>query len=179
MTATGTLNPSGGGSIALSGTYNTETDTLNLQGSLYTFAGQYDSLGVPPGIVGGYTGPNGSGIFGCFSGGPSVVKPYCGSYINATETVGGRWNFIAIADTAFGGATFAVGSSSGITFEGTITGTGTIRTMSLQGGNPPDLVLTGAGTIDVSTGIADGTWTLQDNVAPSTDNGTWDGSLCP
>jgi hypothetical protein len=61
---------------------------------------------------------------------------------------------------------------------------GTVRDLTIffvtdEDGNPPALQITGSGTLDISTGIASGDWTLEDTVTPSTDSGTWDGSLCP
>ena len=66
VTAIGTLKKVGGGTVALTGTYNDVSDSLNLAnaGAGYTFGGEYDTTGTFDAISGGYTGPGGSGFFG-------------------------------------------------------------------------------------------------------------------
>src|SRR5437899_950654 len=57
ITVTGTVKFVGGATIILTGTYNTDNDSLIVSGGGYTFKGTYTN-GV---ISGTYTGPNGAG----------------------------------------------------------------------------------------------------------------------
>ncbi len=178
--ATGTLDLDGGGLVSLSGTYDTVTDSLNLSDGLpggYAFVGVYDTTGADPGIIGGYTGPNGNGLWGCFVGTESTVKVFCGSFENAGMTVSGRWSLIIIADRLIGGMV-ATGSSDIIGFEGTVTGSSNPRILSMAG-EEAGVELTGAGAWDTTTNDLSGTWSTSDSGTQAPiDNGTWASTLC-
>jgi len=181
VTATGTIKPIGGGTISLTGNYNTDTDSLGLSGSGYTFTGQADTTGNVDAILGQWTGPGGPGVFGCADGTASYpVSAYCGSYENDTAPDTGNLDFLAIGDEFSGIVISADGDPPPRTFEGTLTGTGTVRTINGTG-QEGDLELTLTGTLDTSTHtVVDGTWRVYDIVnVVLIDSGTWTGAICP
>ncbi len=180
VTATGSMDLDGGGVIQLGGTYNDETDTLKISGGGYTFIGTYDATGTVPGILGGFTGPD-QGFFGCVTGTASSVKVFCGTFVNAGVTVDGRWNILIVGDE-LAGLAVVTGSSGVVGLEGTITGTGNPRQITIELVSSDDIVadsqLSADGTWDTTTNEVSGTWTLYDSTPTQIDNGTWTGGLC-
>ena len=174
IAATGSLDLSGGSIIGLSGTYKEESDTLNLIGGGYTLIGAYDSTGSYPGILGGYLGPNGPGLFACVTG--VAAQVFCGTFVNGGATVQGRWNLIVAGDDA-AGAAIPYGTTDLIGMERTITGTGNPRTITFLGGQDGVSELTATGTWDTTTNMITGTWETTDGVNPL-DSGTWEASPC-
>ena len=174
--ATGTLHLDAGGMIQVAGYYNPETDTLAVAGSGYTLVGAYDESGVDA-IVGQYIGPTDAGFFGCAVGSSSAVRVYCGEFQNEGLTVGGRWNLIVVGTNVVG---IAISTDNDqFPFEGTVSGTGTTRTITLSANDGAGGTLTATGTLDTATfTISDGTWTTEINSVP-VDSGTWGGALCP
>jgi len=179
VTATGTIKPIGGSTISLTGNYNTDTDSLGLSGSGYVFTGQTDTTGIVDAILGQWTGSGGPGVFGCADGTASYpVSAYCSSYENDTASDNGKLAFLAIGDE-FSGIVFPADGDPPRTFEGTLTGTGTVRSINGQG-QEGDLQLNVAGTLDTSTYTVGGTWSIYDVVNDIVvDFGTWTGALCP
>lgn len=178
ITATGAITPIGGSSIALTGTYNDQSDSLDLaNGSAgYTFAGAYDTTGSFDAMVGQYSGPNGPGFFGCITG-LGTPTTYCGTFDSNTTAVTGSFD-ILIAGGEVGGIAFPT-SGEPFAFDGTIETTGTMRAITAGNSDPGVSLLTVTGTLDTTTNTVSGTWTYEDLIAPSTDTGTWSGSLCP
>ena len=170
--ASGSADLDGGSVVTLSGTYSDETDTLNLTGGGYTFVGEYDDTG--PAIFGAYAGPNGVGLFGVVQGGG--VQVFCGSFVNTGATVNGRLNLIIRGDEV-GGAGVPEGSSEGAGFEGTVTGTGNPRTVTLGGETGGGESFTATGDWDTTANTITGTWEQSDGVNVL-DSGTWEASLC-
>ncbi len=178
ITASGTIKPIGGSAVMLTGTYDDAADTLNLTNvsSGYSFAGAYDTTGSFDALIGQYDGPNGAGFFGCVTG---VVTPtsYCGTFDSDVTSTAGNWDLL-IAGGEVGGIAFPT-SGEPFAFEGTIQTTGTMRAITAGNTDPGVSQLTIDGTLDTTTNTVSGTWTLEDLVTPSTDSGTWSGSLCP
>lgn len=177
VTATGSIKPIGGGTISLTGSYNTDTDTLGLSGSGYVFTGQADTTGGVDVITGSWTGPGGPGVFGCGEGTASnPVGAYCGSYENDAGTDTGNFDFLAIGDE-FSGIVFPSDGSEPSVFEGAISGTGTVR--NIDGlGQVGDLELIVTGTLNTTTGAVAGTWETRDVNLIVVDFGTWMGARC-
>lgn len=175
VTATGSLDPDGGSVVSLTGTYDTDTDTLKLTDGGYTLLGVFDSTGSVDGIVGSYAGPNGTGMFGCFVASAGAVQTSCGSFVNMGATVSGRWNAIILGDEALAGAV-ASGDDEVVGMEGVVTGTGNPRTITLAGEGSM-FQLSASGSWDTTTNTITGTWETTDGVS-ILDTGTWDGSPC-
>jgi hypothetical protein len=125
-TATLTLI-NGGGTFALSGTFDEVTRTLTLGGSGFSLTGTIANGQV----TGNYTGPNGSvGIFSSLDSTRQNIQPYCGTYHRVTED--GVWNFeIAASGEVSGNGIATSGPSSIGASRFFITGTRTGSTVDL------------------------------------------------
>ena len=178
--ASATITPTGGSSINLIGFYSDEEESLYVAGPNYTLIGHYDDSETPPSFTGSVTSTGGDGIFGCFLGGTTTVKIYCGTYESTSGPAAGSWNMVSI-DTSLVGVAFPAGGSASdlITFDGTIERTGTTRAIAFTGGDPGVLDLTGTGTYDTVTTDVSGGWVLDDVTDVNDDGGTWMGKLCP
>lgn len=181
VTASGSLDLDGGAVIPFTGTYDTVTDSMDAFATDplgdYTLAGAYDSTGTVGGVLGSYDGPNGSGFFGCLAGTPGSITTLCGSFDNQSMTETGLWNTIIYADEV-AGAAVPDGSSTLIGFEGTVTGTGNPRQISIAGSDGA-VDLTATGTWDTVTNQITGTWdTVDSGTQAPIDNGTWSGDPC-
>jgi hypothetical protein len=127
-TATATLTPiDGGGTFALTGTFDEATKTLTLSGSGFALKGTIANGK----LTGNYTGPGGSvGIFSNLNSTSQSVQPYCGTYHRVTED--GVWNFgIAASGEVSGGGIAKTGPSSIGALPFFITGTRSGNTLSL------------------------------------------------
>src|SRR5512140_812404 len=81
VTATGTLKIVGGSTVSLTGSYDSELDTLHLAGGGYLIRGTYYTpTDQPPSMNGEWTGPGGAGFWGCVLGSGSAVKVFCGTF---------------------------------------------------------------------------------------------------
>lgn len=91
ITITGTLKIQGSAPITLTGTYDTETDSLKITAGPYTFQGTYSDGEV----AGSYDGPNGVGSFTAGVSTSGSSKVYCGQYTeNSPDTGTGKINVI-------------------------------------------------------------------------------------
>jgi hypothetical protein len=170
VTATAVASLETGSAVVLSGTYKPGSDSLQLSGQGYSFQGYYWSTAVPPHIEGYYNGPNGAGYFACMPGARSAVKVLCGHFQSGSTSTAGRWN-VVVAGTTLLGFESPSGDPGVVGFSGTVSGTGTVRTLAFSTGG--DFVFGGTGTWDTSTDHANGTWATDD------DSGTWTADLCP
>jgi hypothetical protein len=148
--ATGTLTPSGGSGISLTGSFNTSTKLVNLAGSGHTLVGTVVS-GV---LSGDYAGPGGSGQFATQRGSSSEVQQYCGTFDGDAT---GTWNLSRRAGSLSGA--YASDDGDYDTLSGTISGSSI--SISFTGGSA-------SGTLSGNT--MNGTWTAGGNA------GTWTGS---
>jgi hypothetical protein len=178
VTASGVLKPIGESPINLSGTYDDQSDSLELANVIagYTFTGVYDTTGTYHAILGEYIGPNGVGFFGCVTG-AAAPGLYCGTFDSDVTATGGNWDLLITGDEVAGIA-FPAGAEP-FGFEGTIETTGTMRDITAGDSDPGVYTLTVTGTLDTTTNTVTGAWTYEDHITPSTDNGTWSGSACP
>lgn len=115
INVTGTVK-FGGTTITLSGTFNTENDSLIVSGGGYTFKGV-----LTDGTLSGtYTGPNGSGSFTTESSTETgTVKVYVGTSHETSPDTSNHGRFLLVVKgTAVTGIT-----DSGLKLAGTITGT--------------------------------------------------------
>jgi hypothetical protein len=182
VTASGTLTPVGGSPVALSGTYDTDTDALMLTGSGYDLVGQADTTGSNDAILGGWDGPGGPGLFGCAQGtSSSPVTTICGTYMSDTSTEPDGNFDILITGSECAGIAFPADGSPFQTFEGTVgDGTGTSKTLELVG-TEGTYTLNVGGTWDTATNDVSGWWGLYDtSTDPPTllDSGTFEGGSC-
>jgi hypothetical protein len=167
VTASGVLSPDGGGVVNLTGTYDTETDSLYLTGQAYDVRAEYIETAIPQ-LRGEYSGPNGSGSIVGMAGGTNVVRVFCGQFQSATTAIIGRWNIVIIGTMMMG---LESGDSSIVEFSGSVAGSGGSRSMSFtSSGIEP--VLHGDGIWTTATNHVAGTWMTED------DTGTWSGDLC-
>ena len=178
VAASGSVKINGGAAIAMSGTYDLDTHEVNAAGGGYTFVGAYDSQITPPAITGLYNGPNGQGYFVCPAGDGNAVKAYCGTFHNAGQTSNGSWNFL-VSGTNIIGLSWAAGDPGPLYLTGTMSGTGTTRTIALEGITQDGVTVSATGSLNTSTNAVNGTWTVTDGTGAVVDNGTWSGSACP
>ena len=176
--AAGILRPEAGGTVEVEGFYNPEKDSLALSGSGYSFAGGYvydpQNVNGFAGIVGHYAGPAGTGLF-AFASLPA--KAYCGAFQNLDMTAEGRWNLLVVGTSVVG---FAVSTENDqYPLEGTLSGTGTTRTITLAADDGAGGTLSATGTLDTTIDtITGGTWAIELNSVPE-DSGSWGGAACP
>jgi hypothetical protein len=174
-TVSGFLTISGGATDTLNGTFDDESGYIDVSGGGYTLSGVYDP-GPPSAAFGTYTGPNGDGKFECKLGAASSADVYCGTYENQAHTSNGSFIF-AIRGNQLEGAAIESGASDAPGFTGTVSGTGTTRTLAITSLVTNGYKLTAAGTLDTGTHQVAGTYHIQYNSAPN-DSGTWSGARC-
>lgn len=160
--------------IPLTGTFDDQTGDLVLSGGGYDIAGIYD-IGPPGNFVGTYTGPNGSGQFAAASGGLSSAEIYGGSYQSDVSLDGGTF-LIAVRGTEIQGVATETGSSTGMEFTGTVSGTGTTRDIAISSPDNGGYTMHGAGTLDTGTHHVSGRFNVDFNSLPA-DSGSWAGDL--
>lgn len=172
VNATGTLSPTAGGTITLTGTYDESSNTIALGGSNYTFAGTYDPAAAIPGITGTYDGPTDIGGFAAAVGGSGTVTIYCGTWLNASKE-SGILNLMVVGTNVSG---VAVVNGTPYSFQGTVAGTSPNQTVSISQEIDTGVVLTADADLNSASGvIANGTWAIAVEEVP-TDSGTWQGS---
>ncbi|HET9253391.1 MAG TPA: hypothetical protein VFP58_14850 [Candidatus Eisenbacteria bacterium] len=160
VSVTGTLYPDTGDTIGLTGIYNEEANSLVLSGGGYTLSGAYDAANTPPGVAGTYSGPNGTGIFGCAVGGSSSVLVLCGSLTDLGVTYTERWHLVVAGNAAAGVAIMEDGEI--IPFEGTVGGVSPGRTLSVNHDLGDGRSLIASGTVYTNAEISNGTWELDE-----------------
>jgi len=177
--ATATFRPTAGPQVNLTGNYDVDTDSLWLSGGGYDLVTMVEATDDPPGASGQYTGPNGPGFFG-------VVQPTaqpslsvsCGRFSSDSTAAVGAITFI-VTDTLFAGLAIADGDSNLAGFEGSVSGTGTMRSV-LGVGDPGSDSLTIMGTLNTLTGQSTGTFTISELPSTQTlETGTWTAGPCP
>ena len=154
LTITGTLKIAGGATITLTGTFNTENDSIRITGGGYTFAGEL----VGGKVQGSYDGPSGSGTFAVqSSSSSSTVKVYLGSYHETSPTT----TETGVINIVVDGTSVTVLVTSGEVYYGTISGnavtiylSGTSGTV-LASGNLSGSTMSGT----YNTGDSSGSWT--------------------
>ena len=180
VNATGLLRISGGDTDTLNGTFEDDPGYIDLTGTNYTLTGVYDS--GPPSVVSGtYTRPNGDGQFECQVGGASSADVYCGTYQNEAHTTNGSFIF-AIRGSQLKGAAIEDGSGDATGFTGTVSGTGTTRTLAVTSTITNGYKLTATGQLDTGTHQVGGLYRIDNYSVPSSpapyDSGGWTGELC-
>jgi hypothetical protein len=167
VTASMTLGPFGGGAINLTGTYDTQTDSLHAAGQGYSVRGRSGaSLAGPTVLVGNYASGSDAGSFICTPGGSGSVRVYCGEFQSATGPATGRLNLVFTDGTLFG-LFCHEGLQPSIALAGTVTGTGTVRSISFSGS------VNGTGSWNTATDEVSGAWT-----SVGGDTGSWTGERC-
>lgn len=171
VTALGTLSPDVGGTVNLSGTYDPDTDSLRLTGGGYTLAGVYLPGGVPPRLTGRFTGPLGAGSFVALAGSRTAVRTFCATYENQDASLWGTLNF-AISGTTVTGFEVEDGDTLVVALTGSVSATGTPRTLSFVGAS-----FQGNGTWDQAKDQVQGEWAgyVQSGAYQV---GVWSGEAC-
>ena len=181
VTATGTLTIVGGSAIPLTGSYDSELDTLYLAGGGYLIRGAYYTpTDQPPSMNGEWVGPSGAGFWGCFLGSGNAVKVYCGTFTINLDG-GGVISLVAYADTAVVGLAQVSGDDVAVFLDGTLSRNETspgIKTVTLSGTDTHGGVLAATGELTVVTNSISGTWVITTDSTPTSD-GTWQAELCP
>lgn len=168
VTMTGTLAITGGGTVALSGTYDDVAKTASVTGSGWAFTGGYGGSA----LEGTFAGPAGeSGVFTVLTVGSGTdnVVVVIGTFTSTTGGPGGVWN-TAIRGNGIHGNAWANGTTNPIPLDGTFTatggGAGNISVVNPANPTGPQLATgtmaadgTASGAYDTGTG----------------DSGTWDG----
>jgi hypothetical protein len=157
VNATGTLTL--GGTTALAGTYDPDTDVLALTGGGYTFGGGFDGVDRLEGI---WTGPGSSGTFVTTAGSGGVA--YCGTYAANDQSDSGTFSIVITGSTVRGEA-YSSTDQVPIPLDGTISG----NTITID--NPLSTTPLAAGTRSGNT--VSGTY---DDGQGGT--GTWTGTIC-
>ena len=158
---TGTLTLTGGGTVALTGTYDPDTGDLDVSGGGYSFSGVFDGTSR---LEGTYTGPTTSGTFILSLDDNTSASAYCGTYEADDLSDDGTFSFVIDGNVLLGEA---VSSQDGtnIPLDGTVSGSNitifipgtqqTLATGTISGTNV-------SGTFDDQQGTT----------------GTWQGSQC-
>jgi hypothetical protein len=100
MTSTGTLTLAGGGTVDLTGTYDSTTGGVNLTGGGYTFTATLTD-GVMDGTYGN-TGLDTDGGFAGLDSTTDTVKTFCGTFIHGHHDSSGIFNLVVTATTVSG-----------------------------------------------------------------------------
>jgi hypothetical protein len=124
LDVTGTVELAGGGTITITGTWDTTTGAVSLSGGGYSFTGTY-SAGR---LTGSFTGPGVEGVFELrLTSSSSAVTIYCGTFTgrdkSGTDDDGpddGTWN-MAVGTGSLNGAGVSDGGTA-FAFEGTRSG---------------------------------------------------------
>ncbi len=153
--ATGSIALKGGGTVNLTGSFDTASQGLTLSGGGYSFVGVLSATA----ISGSYTGPQGAGSFSALqSTGSGSVLVYCGTYAQNNSTNTGVWNMVQSGGSLVGSFSGSDGATGDLS--GTISGDSV--SVSFKGGSA-------TGTLSGTT--MSGTW--HDNKGNS---GPWQGS---
>jgi hypothetical protein len=161
---TGTLKIQGGGSIALTGSYDTNSHALSVSGGGYSFSGSFSNNA----LSGTFTAPGGgSGSFSTSAtSGSGAVYSFCGAAVATTGKGGATFNLVI--NTGAGTATGFASSSDGVTnLNGTATSsTWSISFLTVKNGDPG----TASGTYTSSS--LTGTYSIPNQSESGTVNGT-------
>jgi hypothetical protein len=171
--ASGALDLEGvGGTVSLAGSYNTDTDSLFLSGGGYTLRGRRTNTGAGQAIEGLYDGPAGSGAFFVLAGAGVPLQAYCGTYTSNAAADSGFFQ-VTIRETSLTGFVLSKTVPGDLVrLHGEVTGTGTVRDVTIEDPSDPGGVPLAEGTWDTSTGTMSGTYGF------AGDTGTWDMALC-
>jgi hypothetical protein len=162
LPVSGVFRPAAGGSITLSGTYNTANDSIYISGGGYTFAGHFNGGQ----ISGTCIGPNGTGIFSvAVSTAANPVRVYTGSFSAGSDN--GPFNLL-INGSALSGVAYIVTQSASLPFSGTVQGT-SITVVDPARSNR----VIATGTVSNNGATVSGQ-TMSSSGQP---NGTWSGTL--
>jgi hypothetical protein len=159
VTATGTYkrtSPSPA-TVDLSGTYNPDSNLLDVSGSGYTFTGTYDNSSQ---LEGNFTGPSGNGNF-VTEKNTANAQVFCGTFSGGDA---GTWSIVVQGGEVHGQAQSSTPDEPAIPLDGVVSG----NTITIYVPGSTTVVLA-TGTISGTT--ASGTW---DNHAGQ--SGTWTGS---
>ncbi len=159
VTAAGSVSVVGGGTVALSGTYDDGSKLLSLTGGGYSFDGAFDGSNR---LEGTYTGPSTAGTFVSARSNGSATA-YCGSYTGDDQ---GLWNFVIDGSKVLGQAVSSL-SGTNLPLDGTISG----GTITIKFPGTQQNLASGSKN---GTSVA-GTWADPN----SSDHGTWSGAVCP
>lgn len=163
LPVTGVFRPAAGGSVTLSGTYNTVNDSIYVTGGGYTFAGRF-SGGQ---ISGTCVGPNGTGIFTvAVSTTNNPVKVYTGSF-SVSNGDHGPFNML-IAGTTISGVAYVVNVNTSVRFSGSVQGSN----VTIVDPARNNLTLA-TGTVSTNGAAVSGSTINTSGQA----NGTWSGTL--
>jgi hypothetical protein len=173
VAATGTLDLEGlGGQVALSGTYNTDSDSLFLSGGGYTIVGMRTNTGAGQVIEGTFTGPTTSGAFFVLAGAGVPLQVYCGTYDSGADADSGFFHVTVRGSSLAGFALSSLDPGDIVRLYGTATGTGNSRDLTIQDPNDPGGAPLATGTWDTTTDTMNGTYGF------GGDTGTWETTLC-
>lgn len=173
-----TFYPVGGSPVALVGEYDADSDSLSLSGGGYAFSTMVEADNDPPSFIAEYTGPNGPGFAGALqtSAGFSP-QVFCGTLMSDSTGGGGNLSFIA-SDSLFAGIAVPELGLEPFSFDGTVSGTGTTRTvMATDDGGTVQVAI--SGTYNTLTGASSGTWMTNDTMSGDMDAGSWTAGPCP
>jgi|KBSSwiStaDraftv2_1062776.scaffolds.fasta_scaffold49920_1 hypothetical protein len=173
VAAAGTIDLEGlGGQTAVSGTYNTDSDSLFLSGGGYTLVGMRTNTGAGQVIEGTYTGPNGNGAFFVLAGAGVPLQAYCGTYRSGADADSGYFDLTVRGSSLAGFSVSYLDPGNIVRLYGTATGSGNARDLEIQDPNDPGGAPLATGTWDTTTDTMSGTYGF------GGDTGTWQTSLC-
>src|SRR6476646_10677420 len=145
VAVSGTLALTGGGTVALSGTYNAAANP-----QLVLAGGGYGMTANPTSTTGVFSGsatfPDGKTGFWTVSANAATVRVFCGTYTSSQGQGGGTWNVVLDANNNLTGAASAVGL-----LQGTFSPGSNAVSVTYTGG-------TASGTLDPATGRGRGTY---------------------
>lgn len=163
LPVSGVFRPAAGGTVTLSGTYNTSNDSLYIAGGSYALAGKF-SGGQISGV---FVGPNGAGIFSvAVSNADNPVKVYTGSFA-VPNSANGPFNML-INGATLSGVAMDIRNNESIRFTGTVQGSN-LNIVDPARNN----LLIATGTISANGAAASGVTYS----SSGQQNGTWSGVL--
>jgi hypothetical protein len=163
LTATGTLTPSGGAPVTLTGTYDDVAKTFSVSGGGWTFTGAL----VGTVLSGNFTGPGGvTGVFNLQQG-TTGVTVVIGTFTSTSGGPNGTFNF-SISGTAIGGDAVDTDGTV-VPLNGTYTATSGAISI-VHPANPTGAPLA-TGTFNATSGSASGAYNDQ-----SGNSGNWTGA---
>jgi hypothetical protein len=157
-----------GGVVNLTGTYDTATDSLHLNGQGYDLDGAFLPNAVTVRLQGQYTSPSDGGGFVALTGPrDSGVNVLCAAYEESAATMWGTLN-LAIAGGAVAGFEVVDGDTSIVLLQGTAVGTvTTTKAIAFTG-----IEFSGNGSWNTLTRHIEGVW------ASPLGHGTFSGDEC-
>ena len=169
VNVTGVIELTGIAPISITGTYDTQTNTLTATGGGYSLTGTLSGNR----LAGTWTGP--AGASGAWSAQYSVaagdtVRVFCGTF---TSTSGGDdgWFNLVTSGTTVNGVAVSADDGTSISLTGTLTDAGAVDSVHVASSAVPGTIIA-RGVVNTTLGTAAGSFDTGTNA------GVWSGERC-